>query len=189
MHLFLTGEIQVGKSTVIAKTLSLLQADYAGFKTYFGSDRSLPNKLLYMCAAAEPYAFKEENAVVRFSAGQPPEVLTAKFNTYGAMLIRSARSRSQLILMDECGSLEREAFVFQREIINTLDGNIPVLGVIKLASTGWTEQIRNHPQVKLITVTKKNRSALPGILARQLAVEIGTTKFLSDLNNTAADDN
>jgi nucleoside-triphosphatase len=41
-HIFLTGEIQIGKSTVIKKTLTLLKLEYGGFCTYFGSDRPSP---------------------------------------------------------------------------------------------------------------------------------------------------
>ncbi|MBU2703486.1 nucleoside-triphosphatase [Sporomusaceae bacterium BoRhaA] len=184
MHIFLTGEIQVGKSTVIAKTLSLLKIPPGGFKTYFGPDRELPDKLLYMNSATEPKIFRKENAVARFFEDKPPQVLTRKFNTYGVELIRSARASSNLILMDECGSLEQDALVFQKEVIDTLDGNIPVFGVIKLASKGWTDRIRNHLNVKLIIVTKENRDALPKILAHQLAVEAGDKKIFDDLNDT-----
>lgn len=173
MHIFLTGEIQVGKSTVIAKTLAQLKIIPGGFKTYYGPDRELPNKLLYMNSAAEPKSFREENAVVRFFTGHPPQTLTKKFDNYGVELIRSARNSSSLILMDECGSLECQALAFQREVLDTLGGNTPVLGVIKLASRGWIDQVRNHPQVKLITVTKENRDFLPRILAHQLAFAIG----------------
>ncbi|CQR73621.1 NTPase [Sporomusa ovata DSM 2662] len=173
MHIFLTGEIQVGKSTVIAKTLSQLKITPGGFKTYYGPDRALPNKLLYMNSAPEPKNFREENAVVRFFADHPPQALTKKFDNYGVELIRSARNSSSLILMDECGSLECKALAFQKEVIATLDGNTPVFGVIKLASKGWTDQVRNHPQVKLIAVTKENRDSLPQILVHQLAFTIG----------------
>lgn len=161
MHIFLTGEIQIGKSTVIAKTLALLNIIPRGFKTYFGSDRECPDKSLYMSPAAGPKLFRKENAVAHFSEGQPPQALTEKFDINGVELIRSARMNSSLIIMDECGSLERNALLFQEEIMDTLDGNIPVLGVIKQGSKGWTDRIRNHPKVKLITVTEGNRDGLP----------------------------
>ncbi|MEA4902958.1 nucleoside-triphosphatase [Desulfitobacterium sp.] len=161
MHIFLTGEIQVGKSTVIAKTLALLNIIPGGFKTYFDSDRECPDKSLYMSSAVGPKLFRKENAVAHFSEGQPPQVLTEKFDIYGIELIRSAKMNSNLIMMDECGSLERNALLFQEEIMDTLDGSIPVLGVIKQGSRGWTDRIRNHPNVKLITVTEENKDGLP----------------------------
>ncbi|MBP1764828.1 MAG: putative nucleotide kinase [Firmicutes bacterium] len=169
MHIFLTGEIQIGKSTVITKTLSLLETITGGFKTYFGLDREAPEKWLYMNPASEPKNFAPENAVVRLSEGRLPQVLTDKFDTYGVQLIRSARTNANLILMDECGSLERNAFLFQQEVLDTLEGGTPVFGVVKLASNGWVDQIRNHSRVKLVTVTKENRDTLPLLLARHFA--------------------
>lgn len=167
MHIFLTGEIQIGKSTVINKTLDLLQMIPQGFRTYFGPDREKADRLLYLNSAAQPRTFNEEKAVVHFRAGQPPEVLIDRFDGYAVQLIRRARidSDSALILMDECGSLESGALVFQREILAALDGKKPILGVVKLAGRGWTDRIREHAKVVLLTVTRENRDRLPGLLA------------------------
>ncbi len=164
MHIFLTGEIQVGKSTVINKTLNLLNLNYGGFRTYFGENRYSANKILYMNAAAEPKAFDEKNIIARFQEDGAPIADVLKFNSYGSELIRDAKKNSDLILMDECGSLEFKAIEFQREVIDALNGYKPVFGVVKLSSNGWTDSIRNHPDVKLITVTKENRDYLPDIL-------------------------
>lgn len=172
MHLFLTGEIQIGKTTVITRILELLQITPGGFTTYFGPDRSLPDKLLYMNSASKPKVFSPKCAIARLFADKPPEVFTERFSSYGVGLLQAGRNSARLILMDECGSLERDAVAFQEEILDILDGNIPVLGVVKLASKGWTDRIRNHPKVELITVTEKNRDTLPPLLASRLASEM-----------------
>ena len=166
MHIFLTGEIQVGKSTVLAKTLKLLNIRCGGFKTYFGADRGSEERCLYLNSIVEPDNYDLKNTVVQFRKDADPLVLTEKFNSTGVELIKSARDQSDLIVMDECGNFEREALAFQREIIKTLDHNEPVFGVVKLASSGWTDLIRNHQKVKMITVAKQNRDELPKILAQ-----------------------
>ena len=176
MHIFLTGEIQIGKSTVINKTLELLKITPQGFRTYFGPDRANGDRLLYLNSADLPQVFREDNAVVRFREGQQPEVLTERFDRYGAQLIRWARADSALILMDECGSLESRAQVFQQEILAALDGAKPILGVVKLASTGWTDNIREHADVTLLTVTRENRDLLPRMLAYSLSKFIQPSK-------------
>lgn len=159
MHIFLTGEIQVGKSTVIAKTLAGLSIVKGGFKTYFVPDRGSADRLLYMNSAREPDVFKVENSGACFRKFYLPLFYTEKFDSWGVELIRSAKANANLILMDECGDFESNAFKFQNEIIKTLDGNQLVFGVIKLASRGWTDIIKNHTKVKLITVTRENRDA------------------------------
>jgi len=117
-----------------------------------------------MNRADEPNCFSENHGIAVFKKDCFPQVNTAKFNTYGVKLIHSAKANGAMIIMDECGNLECDAFSFQHEILKTLDEAVPVLGVIKQDSTGWTDSIRNHYQVKLITVTKDNRNALPQIL-------------------------
>lgn len=166
MHIFLTGEIQIGKTTVMARTLELLNSRYGGFKTYFGPDRGSADRCLYLNSAAEPDNYDIESRVVQFRKDDWPLVLTEKFNSTGAELIKTARENADLIVMDECGNFEQEALDFQRELITTLDQKKPVLGVLKLASSGWTDLIRNHHKVKLITVANQNRDELPKILAQ-----------------------
>lgn len=174
MHFFLTGEIQVGKTTIISKVIEHLQVIPSGFKTYFGPDRNSPDRLLYMNSAFEPKDFREEYAVARFFEGKPPEVLVERFSSYGAALIRCGRKNgSKLIIMDECGNLERDAFVFQQAVMEALDGSVPILGVVKkIIGPSWTDQIRKHPKVQLLTVTGENRDELPAILAGKLAAQM-----------------
>ena len=171
MKIFLTGEIQVGKSTVIHKVLSLLNIVPGGFKTNFAPnvDRSSWNESLYINSPSTPPQYLPENTVAEFSTGRP-QPCTEKFDTLGVDLIRSARKGSRLILMDECGFLEHKAVLFQQEILKALDDDLPILGVIRLMKQGqgWTEQIINHPQVSLYTVTRENRDELPQIIAAQL---------------------
>lgn len=172
MHIFLTGEIQIGKTTIIEKAIALLNRDYGGFKTYFGPDRGLPNRLLYMNSVRDPNIYSEEFGIVRFSQGSRPQVIDNKFDIFGADLIKNAMENKELIVMDECGRLERDSLEFQNQVLKALNGDIPILGVIKLDSNGWVDQIRNHPSVNLITVTIENRNELPNILYEKLTKEL-----------------
>ena len=40
------------------------------------------------------------------------------------------------IIMDECGKLERDAFVFQQAVMGALDGSVTILGVEKNNRSG-----------------------------------------------------
>lgn len=176
MKIFLTGEIQIGKTTIIEKTIEILNRNYGGFKTYFGLDRDLPNRLLYMNSVTEPKIYSEEYGIVQFSEDSKPEVIKNRFDTFGVELIKQAVENKELIIMDECGRLERDSLVFQNQVLKALELDIPILGVIKLDSSGWVDQIRNHPLVELITVTEENRNELPKILQEKLTQELQKTK-------------
>jgi len=167
-HIFLTGDIQIGKSTVIKKTLALLKLEYGGFCTYFGSDRPSPYRKLYINEASQPQICEEQNMVASFRRNHPPEVYPERFDRLGSEYLIRARAGANLIIMDECGNLEKEAAVFQTEILRTLDGEVPVLGVIKQSAGGWADQIRRHRRVSLFTVDVNNRDSLPAALAEML---------------------
>jgi len=167
MHIFLTGEIQVGKTTIINKTLKQLKKSYGGFKTYFGPDRGAEDRLLYMNRADEPNLFTTDHGIAVFKKDGFPQADTTKFNTYGVELIRRAKATNKaMLVMDECGNLECDALSFQNEILKSLSDDHPILGVIKLSSSGWTDRIRAHSKVTLIMVTRDNRDKLPHLLIK-----------------------
>ncbi len=167
-HIFLTGEIQIGKSTVIRKTLARLKLKYGGFCTFFGPDRASPNHKLYISEASLPHYYEDENAIAFLRHNYRPEVYSERFDRLGSTYIKEARENAQIIIMDECGNLENKATVFQNEILRALDGDIPILGMVKLSAAGWVDNIRSHPKVTIITVDICNRDSLPGELDRML---------------------
>lgn len=161
-HIFLTGEIQVGKSTVVQKVLSRLNVTLGGFRSGSGDERYEASRRLYLWDVTEPPICDEFHCVAQLSHETGRLPYPDRFDALGCAALRRAKDRcANLILMDECGFLERDATEFQAEVLNTLDGDIPVFGVVRLRGNSWTESIRNHPKVTLITVTEENRDALP----------------------------
>lgn len=168
-HIFLTGEIQIGKSTVIQKTLALLDVDYGGFQTYFSLDRGAADRRLYISRAGQALRFDEHSVIAQFHRhGQLPQVFAERFDTLGTRYILDAARSARLIVMDELGDLEREALGFQIAVLKVLEGDLSILGVIRKQALGWVDQVRRHPDVILITVDRDNRDALPEQLAQTL---------------------
>ena len=167
-HIFLTGSIQCGKSTVISRVLEGWAGAVGGFRTGFGPDRACPERLLYLWSAAEPARYDQAHAVVWFFDGRPPEAIPGRFDALGTACLAGAPA---LWVMDECGRLERDALAFQRAVLEKLEGDTPVLGVVREGFPGWTKAIVTHPNVELITVTEDNRDALPALLLARLRAE------------------
>ncbi|MBO7741627.1 MAG: hypothetical protein J6S21_03650 [Victivallales bacterium] len=160
-HIFLTGAVQSGKSTVMEKVLAELDFSVGGFRSGSGPDRHEADRWLYLWDAAGQPVYDEEHRVA-YITPEERRSFPERFDVLGCAALQQAKNSGvDLILMDECGFLERDAIEFQAEVRNTLDGNIPVFGVVRLRSSGWTDAIRNHPDVTLITVTEGNRNALP----------------------------
>ncbi len=168
MHIFLTGDVQVGKSTVIDKVLSQFGGKVGGFRTAFGADRNEADRWLYMWDAAEEPVLDDAHGVVRFIA-RKPQIFLSRFNEIGGTALRRAQNeQTALILMDECGRFEGAAEYFQAELFAALKGDIPVLGVVRQGYGGWLDKIRSHPNVTLLTVTEENRDTLPGQIIKHL---------------------
>ncbi|MEG1515926.1 MAG: nucleoside-triphosphatase, partial [Clostridia bacterium] len=87
-----------------------------------------------------------------------------------------ARALGEVIVMDECGRLERDATAFQAEVLRCLNGDKPVLGVVRENAGGWTQCILSHPRVRLTRVTPENRDALPGALCASLRASIAAPR-------------
>lgn len=164
-HLFLTGAIQVGKSTVMDKVLQQLDVRVGGFRTGSGVERYQRQRRLYLWDAAGEPVYDDHHCVALLGGGRT--VLTERFNALGGEALRRARENAGLIIMDECGFLERDAAEFQAQVLKTLDGDTPVFGVVRQKDGIWTQAIYEHPQVELVTVTEENRSQLPGLLAER----------------------
>ena len=160
-HIFLTGEVQSGKSTVLDKVLGKLDCSLGGFRSGSGPERHKADRWLYLWDAAGDPIYDESHRVAHITS-EERRSFPDRFDALGCGALQRAKcSGVDLILMDECGFLERDAAAFRSEVLKTLDGDIPVFGVVRLRSSGWTDAIRNHPRVTLFTVTEENRNELP----------------------------
>lgn len=167
MHVFLTGPVQIGKSTLIFAALDTLQPEQlGGFRTVSAKPEADGSRPVYLHpAAAQDLLCSEANRVgIRRPAlgiASFPDV----FETAGLAALKDAE-RCDLILMDEIGRMERRAAAYSARIRALLDGSVPILGVVqKKADTPLAAAIRTHPNVRLIEVSAENRDALlPEIL-------------------------
>lgn len=171
MHIFLTGEIQVGKSTLIRKTLAALPPlRLTGFRTVTVSD--VPGALgsVYILGAEEaPLRDRPDRRVMlRYGVGRDAERFPEVFESAGLALLQGAET-GELILMDEIGKAEDAAPRFCARVRELLDGPTPILGVLRQeGETPLQQFIRRHPAVEIITVTRENRDELVGDLTALL---------------------
>ena len=161
-HIFLTGDIQVGKSTLVRRVLNLYgETELCGFRTVSGAadaDGARP-VLLFPFGAADGVCvgLRRPDGITAF-----PE----RFDTAGVTALFGAES-ARLIVMDEIGRMERDADIFSARIRSLLRGTVPILGIVqKRADTPLAEEIRRR--FPPIEVTPQNRDALVPILVQML---------------------
>ena len=160
MHLFLTGERGIGKSTVIYKYLLLSQVAYQGIRTFLVDEddvRSVMGESFNKKKSSHPQSFllAKRNAGGRFA------IDTQAFDVNMVGILTGLTPDGGLIILDELGFLEEEATVFKRTVINLLDGSLPILGVLKKHSSPFLDEIAGHPRVSVMEVCEENLKDLP----------------------------
>ena len=159
-HLFLTGEKQVGKSTLLRKLIEQKHLDCAGFETqafYLGNERR--GFTLHGRVEMPPF---ENDCIVCARIGEKKSApVLETFNQNGVTILqKSLESTSPYILMDELGRLESKAQEFCVQVLRTLDGEKRVLGVLQKCNSLLIREIMDRPDVTVLTITPENREAL-----------------------------
>ena len=163
-HIVLWGERGVGKSTLARRLLEEWRGPVRGFVTRSSPPDADGFRSIYLHAADDPAPVEHTcNRVGRTNRTEHtmwPEV----FDQMGVELLRA--QPGSLILMDELGFLEQDAAAFRRQVLRCLDGNTPVLAVIKHKThIPFLQEIRSHPRVQLYQVTEENRDDLQAELS------------------------
>ncbi|MBR2783312.1 MAG: hypothetical protein IKD93_03865 [Firmicutes bacterium] len=186
-HVFLTGEIQVGKSTAIGRALELLgRPPVGGFRTVSLPCPEIPRArfAVYVLPGALPYRdplreeelpgfpFDRDHLVAIRWGDSLHTTFPAAFRSGGLPLLEQDPPGTKLLLMDEIGVFEAGAPEFCAAIARRLEGELPVLGVVKHKPGGFLEQVRRHPRVRLLTVTRDNREDIPQQIADVLRPQL-----------------
>lgn len=169
-NILLTGEVGVGKSTVICKVLSQLpQVICGGFRTVSAMPIVGGNLLeVYIEKAWEETPHDADHMVgTRLGRGRftsYPQI----FDTVGTSILFATPNDATLMIMDELGMMEDNAKLFCQAVMGVLEGTLPVLGVIKPKHTDFLDAVRAHEGSAVIEVTLDNRDELPNRIAELL---------------------
>jgi len=158
LHIFLTGDRQVGKSTIIRDFLTNSGRTADGFVTYWepGGDGG---RNLYL-APFPSNAQSDQRHLLAPDKGRGlifSESTIRAFEVYGTEIAGNS-GKCDFIVMDELGFLETKAVCFKQVIMRHINGDVPILGVMKASKTGFLDSIRAHPKVEVREVTVENRT-------------------------------
>lgn len=157
-NIFITGNIKVGKSTLLNHVIKRLKGRFSGFKT-------LPTMIgeLRSGFVIVPWTHNEKQLPDQYIAKHLADgnwvIFPNIFDTIGSKILEDCLDeKPNLIIMDELGFFESNSPIFQNKIIQCLDSPIPVLGVIKPMDNIFLNSIRNRKDVLVLEIDKDNRS-------------------------------
>lgn len=165
-HVFLTGAKHIGKSTVLKKVLKKYPGDLGGFFTV-RTDGVFPGKFsVHLCPAAGKAVPGADNLL--FVCRGVDSSVSEKFDHLGRRVLAESEGCS-LLVMDELGPTEAEAALFRRAVIDCLDGETPVLGVLQAPAERFWPEVVNHPDVLVLQITEENRDG-PALTEKILSI-------------------
>jgi nucleoside-triphosphatase len=154
----LTGERGIGKSTIIHDFFIDYRGKISGFKTlkeHRETHRS------YLFGIHEDMCQSDKSCICIADEHNRLKGIPYTFESKGVAILKEClQSPPDLLIMDELGVFENEAFEFQRLVFECLNSSIPVIGVVKAKSSPFLDAIRNRDDVETITVTKENRNEI-----------------------------
>lgn len=159
-NLFITGLPRTGKTSLLRQCLSQTRLQAGGFAVQRLTENGRTWAFRLLDLSREPWIGQQESvdcfpdiAITLKPDGHwqgHPEV----FDTKGVTALEHAHSAGcPLLVMDELGIFERDAFHFQRAVIKALDNQQPVLGVLKPKPAPFLDRVRGHPQVQIVNLT------------------------------------
>ena len=136
-NIFITGEKQIGKSTLLNKLIAEMQLSVSGFRT-------LPYRIenermgFYFKGLVETDRYRNNMPISIQTSSVSCIPITETFETLGTHVLReSIEGSASIILMDELGRLERMATKFNQEINQVLESDKMVIGVLQQAEVPW----------------------------------------------------
>lgn len=157
-NIFLTGDIQVGKSTLIKRILEKDQGQVCGFKTvpFYLNDESR----LFQLNRFFPEQINNEQPLLVCKKTENGKLtgIPEVFDQWGVRILEAClNAKPDIIIMDELGLFESEAYDFQKSVWRCLDSPIPVLGVLKAKNSPFLDRVREREDVLIIEITEANR--------------------------------
>ena len=151
----LTGKPGTGKTSLIKQVAADLKDRAGGF--YTEEIRSQGSRLGFRLVTLDG----QEAILAHVDIRSPHRVSKygvdiAALDRVGVAALRRAAGQSELIIIDEIGKMELFADNFRAAVREIINGDKKVLGTIMLTSHPWADEIKRHPQVKLVTVTRDN---------------------------------
>jgi nucleoside-triphosphatase THEP1 len=160
MLVFLTGPVQVGKSTALGRYLQRRGGTLGGFRTLWDREAGVLNLTLLSTGEVFPVA-RQEAAGVR--------ALPEGFDRAGQRLLELGAAGASLLLMDELGFLEREAAIFRQAVVALWDQGVPVLGVLRdRPDNAFLPALARRTDTAILPVTVENREEIPARLEELL---------------------
>ena len=155
--LLLTGKPGVGKTALIKEALTGTQAKSGGF--YTEEIRIGPIRQGFRIRTLDG----QEAILAHVDISSPHQVSRYRVDTetldrVAVSALRRALKEADLIVVDEIGKMELLSPQFREAVMQAANSGKRVLGTIMLNPHPFADEIKRHPEVETLLVTRDNRT-------------------------------
>lgn len=171
MHVFLCGPKHIGKSTLVGKILEKVPFSHAGLISFSRFENDVRNVCLRPDGSEENGSWPLCGVCSsKHITERRPEV----FDTYGVSLLETAALSGDIVVIDEIGTMEKDAQIYTECVKKLLSRPYPlVLGVLQdRAETELANHIRSSENIILYRVNGENRDDLVNEAAGRICREL-----------------
>jgi len=165
--ILLTGRPGVGKTTVVRTVVNALRGPAEGFYTDEIREGGKRQGFLIHTPSGESGILAHVRNKGPFRVGRYG-VDVDLFDRVVASTLEMALDHDPAIIIDEIGKMELFSQRFRHVVERILESERKVLAVIHLRNDPFTQKIRLLPNLLQITVTERNRDALPSAILEKM---------------------
>lgn len=156
-NIFLTGDVGIGKTTVLRKVINRTDGYYGG---YLGSSVSDDRFKHISINSLMNLSRKYDLAKIDFIKQRPVYINREIFDENLSDEIMESLEKRDILVFDELGRFEEESEEFKSAVHKALDSEKLVLGVLKKHDGDFVNSVKNREDVMVVEVTEENRDNL-----------------------------
>lgn len=163
----LTGEPGTGKTTLIRESIARLKVKAGGFYTEEIRQGRARQGFKIITLDGQETILAHVNIPTPYRVSKYG-VDIENLEQVGVSALHRAIKEEDLIIIDEIGKMELFSPKFKDTVLQAINSGKKVLGTIMLSPNPFADEIKRHPQVKVLTVTRTNRKEVLGEVIKWL---------------------
>lgn len=155
-NLFLTGQIGIGKSTLLKKIIEKINLSIGGYIT----EKTIKDSIKIFTVRSLYNGIEKHTIAKIYTKDASKKVFVNSFNSIAASVLHMSLKYRDLIVLDELGFMENDINSFTSKVYELLDSNKVVFGVLKDHDCEFLNNIRKREDTLIIKITKENRDKI-----------------------------
>ena len=170
--LLLTGKPGTGKTALIREAISKTRIRAGGFYTEEMRTGGVRQGFRIVTLDGREAILAHVNISSPYQVGKY-KVDINSLDKVGVPAIHQALEEYDVTIIDEIGKMELLSLQFKEAVLQAMDSDRKVLGTIMLGPHPFADEVKSHPEVELLLVSRDNRNQALGEILRWLEM---TTK-------------